>query len=85
MESINRSEKDQYIKNHVKIFIRLLGEGSFSARPTEAEPLGNDVFRVLATADYDPDTETWEFLPGSRVRLIKRSDERGEYLLAVKL
>jgi len=39
---------------------------------------------LLPTADYDPDDEHWEFLPGSIVRAKEVRDVEGVYLLAVE-
>ena len=66
------------------IYIRLLDEGTEVFRPTEALDLGDGLFRVLPTADYDSEDETWEFPPGSVVRSKRRRDNSGEYLLAVR-
>jgi hypothetical protein len=53
-------------------------------RPTEALDLGDGLFELLPTPDYDSEHETWEFRPGSVVRCGKRNCGSGEYLLAVK-
>ena len=67
------------------IYVQLLGEGTFSARPTQGFPLGGGLFKLLATPDYDPNDETWEFLPGSTVRTVTKKSTSGEsYPLAVK-
>lgn len=50
------------------IYIRLLDEGTTVYRPTGAEELGDGIYRVLATPDYDTEDETWEFPPGTLVR-----------------
>jgi hypothetical protein len=68
----------------IRIFVRLLGEGTEVTRPTEAINLGNGSFQVLSTPDYDPEDEVWEFPPGSTVRCETRRDPAGEYLLATK-
>ena len=69
---------------HVKIFVRLLDEGTEVSRPTEALDLGNGLLKLLPTPDYDPEDETWEFQPGSIVRGQKRHGRSGEHLLAVR-
>ena len=59
------------------IYIPLQNEGTIVSRPTQGEPLGGDRYRVLATLDYDPADEEWEFLPGSVVvceTVVKGSD-----------
>jgi hypothetical protein len=54
--------------NKVKMYIRLLDEGTEVCRPTEALDLGNGLFKILPTAHYNSENEKWEFLPGSVVR-----------------
>lgn len=55
-------------KMTVTIYIQLLEEGTPCARPTQAIPLGNDLYKLLPTADYDPEDEFWDYLPGAVVR-----------------
>ncbi len=69
----------------VKIYVDLSEEGSPTMRPTQAIDLGNGLYKLLPTPNYDPEDEVWEFLPGSVVRGETRKDTRGEYLYAVKL
>ena len=69
----------------VKVFVRLLDEGTDVSRPTEALDLGGGLFELLPTPDCDSEVETWEFSPGSIVRCEKRHESSGEYLLAVKV
>jgi hypothetical protein len=45
------------------VYVNLLDEGSDAARPTEAIELGNGHYRLLPTANYDPEDEHWEFPP----------------------
>jgi hypothetical protein len=65
------------------IYIRLLDEGTDVLRPTEAEELGNDLFKLRPTPDYDPDDEKWEFIPGSIVRGVLQKLEEYAVLVAV--
>jgi hypothetical protein len=67
----------------ITIYIRLLDEGIECSRPTQAVDLGNGRFRVLPTADYDPEDEVWEFPPDSIVRSEVRSSDGSEYFVAV--
>jgi len=67
----------------VNICVRLLDEGTDVARPTRALDLGNSLYKLLSTPDYDVEVETWEFPPGSIVRAERRKDDSGDYLLAV--
>jgi hypothetical protein len=70
--------------NKVKIYVRLIGEGTEVSRPTEALDLGNGLLELLPTPDDDTEDETWEFRPGTVVRCEKRQGNSGEYLLAVR-
>jgi hypothetical protein len=70
--------------NKIKLFVRLLDEGTEVSRPTEALELGNGLFRILPVANYDSQDEVWEFPPGSIVRCERRESDSGEYILAVK-
>lgn len=54
------------------VYVRLMGEGTTVFRPTKAVCLGQAVVRLLASANYDPDDEDWEFKPGSVVRTEQR-------------
>jgi len=63
--------------------MRLLNEGTPCSRPTEALVLGDGLFQLLATENYDPKEEHWEFLPGATVRAEEIPDVDRSYLLAV--
>ena len=67
-----------------KIYIQLLDEGTTTFRPTQGFPLGGNIFRVLPTPDYNPENETWEFIPGSLVRCVRKQSDNGAILLAVE-
>ena len=69
----------------VTIYVRLLDEGTPTSRPTKAVQVGIDSFKLLATPNYDPEDEHWEFLPGSVVRCETRGHDGKQYLLAVGL
>jgi hypothetical protein len=64
------------------IYIRLLDEGTEVFRPTSAEPVGSALFKVLPTSNYNPQDETWEFVPGSLVECEMRKIEGDEVLVA---
>ena len=49
------------------MFVRLLDEGVEVWRPVPAVTLGNGRYELVATDDYDPEIETWEFPPGAVV------------------
>ena len=67
------------------IFIPLIDEGTDVARPTQGEPLGGGVFRVLATEGYDSEDEIWQFPPGSIVLCGTKLTSLGTVLMAEKL
>ena len=67
----------------VEIYVRLLEEGTNCSRPTQGVVLGNGLLKLLPTANYDPNDERWEFLPGSIVRAKEVRDVDGIFLLAV--
>jgi hypothetical protein len=50
-----------FMARTVEIHIRLLHEGTECSRPTQALELGNGLFKVLPTSNYDPEDEVWEF------------------------
>jgi hypothetical protein len=74
---------DSSTSKRVRVYVRLLDEGTEVSRPTEALEIGNGLFRIEATPDYDPGVETWEFVPGTIVGVQLRADESGDYLAAV--
>ena len=67
------------------IYIPLLDEGVSVVRPTRGRALGNGKFLVLETADYDRETEAWEFPPGSVVSCVLESHDKGDILVARSL
>ena len=67
----------------VETHIRLLHEGTECSRPTQALDLGNGLYKILATPNYDPEDEVWEFLPDSIVRSEIRQSEGKAILIAV--
>ena len=64
------------------IYIPLLGEGVPVVRPTQGRPLGDGIFVVLAPDDYHPETEDWEFVPGSVVRCVRERHDGDQILVA---
>lgn len=50
----------------IEIYVRVPDEDG--AISTQALPLGNDSYKVLARSDYNSEAEDWEFPPGSIVR-----------------
>ena len=67
------------------IYIPLLDEGTDVARPTQGERLEDGTFRVLPTARYNPDDETWQFKPGSVVHCVRKMTSVGSVLMAERL
>jgi hypothetical protein len=68
----------------IVIYIRLLDEGTRTARPTYGEIVEENIVRVLPTENYDPDDEVWEFTPDTIVRCEKEIWGGKEILLAVE-
>jgi hypothetical protein len=66
------------------VYVPLLNEGVEVWRPVEAEPLGDGLFRLIAPRGYDPEIETWAFLPGAVVRCLQRNLSEGPALVAVE-
>jgi hypothetical protein len=66
----------------VPIYVPLLNEGTSVVRPTQGVKLGDHVYRVLPTRDYDPDDEEWEFPPGSVVECAREVRSGQEILVA---
>jgi hypothetical protein len=50
-----------------EVFVPLLNEGTCVLRQVNAIPRGDMRFKLIEPADYDPDEEEWEFVPGSEV------------------
>ena len=67
----------------VEIHVRLLDEGTDCSRPTKAINVGNGLFKLLPSENYDPKDENWEFPPGSIVRAKEVRNADCVYLLAV--
>lgn len=69
----------------ITVYVDLADEGTPTMRPTKAEVLGDNRYRLLPIERYDPEVETWEFLPGSVVACERVRTDDGEWvLLAVK-
>jgi hypothetical protein len=68
----------------VEVFIPLLNEGTEVLRPTQGVVLAPNEVQVLATPNYDPAMEVWEFPPGSRVRCVTET-RGGRQLLIARL
>lgn len=67
--------------NLMTVYVQLLNEGTPTYRPTQAEEVGEGIYRLLPTDNYDPEDEEWEFLPGALVRCVleMRSGANGSH------
>jgi hypothetical protein len=66
------------------VYVRLLGRRHGCLAATRATPLPDGTFRLLQPDGYDPNAETWEFAPLTKVRCITRKFTDGdEGLVAV--
>jgi hypothetical protein len=68
----------------LKVYVPLLNEGTPVLRPTQGVKLGENLYRVLPTKDYDPDDEEWEFPPGTVVECVGEIRGGQEILVARK-
>jgi hypothetical protein len=68
--------------NTVTVYVRLLNEGTEVFRPTRALDMGCGLFKILATPDYDPEDEEWEFLPNATVRIEMHRGHESDFPLA---
>jgi hypothetical protein len=67
----------------ITVYVKLLNEGVPVFRPVPARVLGKDTFVLESTPDYESAEETWEFLPGTKVRCEYRQLDRETVLVAV--
>lgn len=68
--------------DEIVLYVPLLNEGTDVLRPTTGIVIQPDVVRVIATPDYDPRLEEWEFPPGSTVQCIKEQRDGREIVVA---
>ena len=68
-----------------EIYIPLLEEGSPVSRPTQGVQMGDGIFLVLPTENYEKSEEVWEFPPGSMVFCEKKEKQGRELLVARRL
>jgi hypothetical protein len=69
---------------NAEVFVRLFDEGTDVSRPTPAVLIEENVYRLLPIEGYNPEQEKWEFLPGSIVRVERKANAEGDYLLATE-
>lgn len=65
----------------VIIHVRLLDEEVETAKRAPAELLNDGLYRILTPSDYDPEDETWQFIPGDVVRCERVEEGWAEPLL----
>lgn len=57
----------------MEIYIKLLDEGTEAYRPVSATKMGEGVYQLEGFDIYDPEDETWEFLPGTYVTVEEKN------------
>lgn len=75
---------DLNISMMTTIYIPLLNEGTPVSRPTEGKLVSSGFYEVMATDDYDPYLEEWEFPPGTVVECKMEIEDGKEFLKAVR-
>jgi hypothetical protein len=65
------------------IYVRLLNEGTEVYRPVLASQVGPTVYLISSDQPYNIEDESWEFPPGSRVRVVAQSRDGEPRLIAV--
>jgi hypothetical protein len=73
-----------FSRSFIELHVRVLNEGTEIFRSTRGLKLGGGLFKLVASANYDPRLETWEHLPGSTVRVVIYHGRKGDFPLAVK-
>lgn len=76
---------EEKVSNIKTIYIQLLDEGTVVYRPTKGLHVHRNVYRVLATPDYDEKDERWEFAPGSLVYCEQETLSEKKLLVAKSL
>lgn len=66
----------------ITVYVPLLNEGTDVIRPTEGIVIGPNEVRLLEPPGYDPETETWAFLPGAEVKW-KEIERNGQLIRVV--
>lgn len=69
-----------------KVGVRLLDEGVDASRWVPAKKIEKNIYQLFPTPNYDPEDETWEFLPGAKVICEEQEHSiEGKILMAVRL
>jgi len=76
---------DSSTDGKVRVYVRLLGEGTVVFRPAWARPITPSVVELLVPEDYDPEDEEWEFQPGATVHVERRELGGEQVLVAVRV
>jgi hypothetical protein len=79
-KSIVMQDKD---KKFIQVYVELLDEGSVAWRPTQAQEIGDGIYKLIPTSNYNPDDEYWAFLPGDSVRLKEANSPDGTKVMLV--
>ncbi len=56
----------------ITVHVKLLEGEVF--KPVQALSLRQGLYKILPTLDYDSKNETWEFPPGSVIRILEKPD-----------
>jgi hypothetical protein len=76
---------DSSTKSQDTIFIPLLDEGTPCWRPTKGVKIGELLYRVLPTDNYDPLDENWAFKPGDIVVCKEERKDAETVLIAYRI
>ena len=58
------------------VYVELINEGTRYIRPTLAEPRDDGSYLLMATANYNPEDERWQFPPGHSREVLEGDLER---------
>lgn len=67
------------------IYVYLLNEGTDVWRPVSAIPNPDGTYTILENDYHGPETEDWEFLPGTRVICKYREFPKARVLVAIQV
>ena len=70
------------LTDKIPLYVPLINEGTDVLRPTTGVFVKPDIVRVEASSDYDPDSEEWEFPPGTEVRYVAEFRSGSQILVA---
>lgn len=84
-EARRQWEEGKLTRDHDCVYVQLLDEEVRVLRAVPVMRLEGERYKLLATSDYDPDNERWEFPPGSIVECEMRDSSEGPLLTAVRV